>query len=108
MDKHNSVKTTLYVAVDIGCIECGEKSNVIGIFTSEEQAQKICSEYEKRQRKHWSGDHYFEVFSISGIDEPVPIEYTGGFDLDGDIEEQRRNSMKKLQEFICEHEKDVG
>ena len=24
----------LYVAVDIGCIECGEETNVLGIFTN--------------------------------------------------------------------------
>ena len=31
---------TVFVAVDIGCIECGEDSNVLGIFATKEQAVK--------------------------------------------------------------------
>jgi hypothetical protein len=30
---------TYYVAVDIGCIECGESTAVLGIFTHEKDAE---------------------------------------------------------------------
>lgn len=35
----------VFVAVDIGCIECGEDSGVIGIFKTEAAAQQAIQEY---------------------------------------------------------------
>lgn len=64
-----------YVAVDIGCIECGEPSNVIGIFTNKEQAKAICEEYKRRYDEHHSGQHEFEIFEVPKINEIINIEY---------------------------------
>lgn len=52
----------VFVAVDIGCIECGEDSDVLGIFTTKEQAEKACNEAGDKQSKNWRGQHNFEVF----------------------------------------------
>lgn len=36
-----------YVVVDIGCIECGEPSEVIGIYKDAKKAEKMLREIEK-------------------------------------------------------------
>ena len=58
-----------YVVVDIGCIECGEPSHVIGIFTNREQAKAICKEHERKYDEYHSGQHEFQVFEIRKINE---------------------------------------
>ena len=65
----------LYVAVDIGCIECGEHTSVLGIFTEREKADAVCDEHYKRQKENWHGQHLFEVFEVSAIDEIERVEY---------------------------------
>ena len=52
----------MFVAVDIGCIECGEDSNVLGIFTTKEQAETACGAASDKQVKNWHGEHRFHVF----------------------------------------------
>jgi hypothetical protein len=57
-----------YVAVDIGCLECGEQSNVIGIFTSEEKSKKACEDASIKQKSNWHGEHDFDVWHITELD----------------------------------------
>lgn len=65
----------LYVAVDIGCIECGEETNVLGIFTDKNKAWDVLDEHAIRQRENWSGQHYFDVYEVNEIDQEIRIEY---------------------------------
>lgn len=58
----------LFVAVDIGCIECGEESAVLGVFTTEEKAEAVLNDHRIRQNKNWRGQHSFECFEVDGID----------------------------------------
>lgn len=67
--------TKLFVAVDIGCIECGEESAVLGVFTSEEKAVEVLKEHYVRQEEHWHGQHSFEVFEVDGVDVVCRREY---------------------------------
>lgn len=53
-----------WLAFDIGCIECGEASDVIGIYSSEEEAQAACDKEQVEQKENWSGQHAMEVFEI--------------------------------------------
>ena len=64
-----------YVAVDIGCIECGESSHVLGIFTKKEKAYEVIHDHKKRQQENWSGQHFFEVFNIDEINKEYKVEY---------------------------------
>lgn len=64
-----------YVALDIGCIECGEPSAVLGIFDNKKDAQKVCKKYESIQSEHWYGQHYFEVQEVNKLNEEVNTEY---------------------------------
>lgn len=53
-----------YVVVDIGCIECGEQSGVLGIFTDKKQAEEVQKKYREIQSNNWTGQHYFEIFEV--------------------------------------------
>lgn len=64
-----------YVLVDIGCIECGEETHVIGIFTDIELVEQVKTNHELRQEKNWHGQHYFEIFEIDEINKVYEIEY---------------------------------
>lgn len=67
--------TNLYVAVDIGCIECGEETQVLGIFTSLTRAEEVCNEHAARHCAKWRGQHAFEVFPVAEIDVEQRVEY---------------------------------
>lgn len=65
----------LYVAMDIGCLECGESSAVIGIFTDRARAETARADHERRQAQGWTGEHSFEVFEVPAPDEEQRVEY---------------------------------
>ena len=65
-----------FVAIDIGCIECGEESALLGVFSSEDKAQRVCDKARKLQDEHWKGQHSFGVFVWNGkIDTAVIPSY---------------------------------
>ena len=66
--RYERENATKYIAFDIGCIECGEPSKLIGIFDSREKAQAACDEAEEIQQKpeNWTGEHWCEVFEWDG------------------------------------------
>lgn len=67
-----------YVAIDIGCLECGEESAFLGVFSSEDRAQRVCDKAEESQGNNWHGQHSFEVFKWNGrIDMAVIPSYKG-------------------------------
>ena len=37
-----------YVVLDLGCAECGESSNILGIFTTLHNAKKVIGEYKEK------------------------------------------------------------
>lgn len=63
-----------YVVVDIGCIECGEASSVLGIFDKETEAKKILKQFSKIQSDNWTGQHYFEIFEVRQENIPLYTE----------------------------------
>ena len=54
-----------WLAFDIGCIECGEESAVIGLFCSKEEAESACKIAADKQKVDWHGQHSMEVFDLS-------------------------------------------
>jgi hypothetical protein len=64
-----------YVAVDIGCIECGEPSAVIGIYKKRSDAEKAIADHKKRQEENWKGQHVFEVFEIERLNKTYEVDY---------------------------------
>jgi hypothetical protein len=54
----------MFLAFDIGCIECGEGSKVIGVFAKKEDADAAAEAADKLHKENWSGQHSMEVFEI--------------------------------------------
>lgn len=65
----------LYVVVDVGCIHCGEETNVLGVFTDENKALDVLDEYEKRQEENWHGQHCFGIYEVNEINQEIRVEY---------------------------------
>lgn len=53
-----------WLAFDIGCIECGESSAIIGVFETEKAAKDACKVAREEQKKDWAGQHSMEVFEL--------------------------------------------
>jgi len=53
-----------YIVVDIGCLECGVPSDIVGVFDDKEKANKIVTEFNKIFGKYEGGHHEFEVFEM--------------------------------------------
>ena len=54
-----------WLAFDIGCIECGEDSGVIGTFATEAEADAAALAAYERHRDAWRGQHHMAVFDLS-------------------------------------------
>lgn len=53
-----------WLAFDIGCIECGEPSAVVGVFDTRDGAKAAAKEARERQAADWHGQHEFAVFDL--------------------------------------------
>ena len=64
---------TYYVAVDIGCIECGEASALLGVFAFKIDAERACTVHRTWQKANWHGQHEFVVFECNKLNEIAPL-----------------------------------
>lgn len=57
-----------FLAMDIGCIECGEGSDVIGVYKTLKEAEQAIKDYldpdESWGKKGRIGQHSEEIFEI--------------------------------------------
>lgn len=67
------MKTTKYLVFDVGCIECGESSKVVGIYATKQNAQRAVKRYITYEpnkfgtywgRKEWTGQHEVEIYEV--------------------------------------------
>lgn len=58
----------MWIVVNIGCIECGVSSEIVGVFSSEDRANKIAHELEDSHEWREGGQNEFEVFPMPEID----------------------------------------
>lgn len=61
----------MYIAFDVGCIECGEASGLIGVYASKEEAEAAADAARKEQHYDWHGEHYMFV-----VDTDNPADYS--------------------------------
>jgi hypothetical protein len=54
----------MWVVVNIGCIECGVSSAIVGVFPDKDRAEKIASFLDKRLPWRRGGENSFEVFEL--------------------------------------------
>lgn len=68
----------MFVVVNIGCIECGVSSNIVGVFPSEEEAQKVADACETKYEWREGGQNSFEVFPL-----PEAGKINSEYEIDG-------------------------
>lgn len=58
----------VYVAMERYMDECGTSHSVMGIFETEEDAQKVCDRYEKNNKHKHTCSYKVEDYKISNAD----------------------------------------
>jgi len=64
----------MYLVMNIGCIECGVTSKIVGVFKDKSEADYIAEECDKKYSWRQSGQNLFEVFEMPE-NEKVDPEY---------------------------------
>jgi hypothetical protein len=54
----------LWMVFDIGCIECGSDSGVVGLFDTIDEANSVAERLNETMCWHDGGQHSFEVFRM--------------------------------------------
>lgn len=60
---------THYLVFNIGCIECGVPSGVVGVFESEHFADRLAAWLNNKKKFSWrlSGQNSYEVFELPTV-----------------------------------------
>jgi hypothetical protein len=64
-----------YIVVNIGCIECGVSSNIVGVFDNEDQAYEVANKCDDNFSWREGGQNNFEVFKLPETLNVVNDEY---------------------------------
>jgi len=65
-----------YIVVNIGCIECGVSTNIVGVFDNKEKAESIVAQCDEKYDWREGGQNAFEIFEMPEIN-VVNSEYEG-------------------------------
>ena len=65
-----------WLLMNIGCIECGVSSRIVGVFSDEHKAQALADQLSDTH--HWReyGQNHFTVFPLPAVDAPIDAEYS--------------------------------
>lgn len=61
-----------WILVNIGCIECGVSSKIVGVFSSKERAEELANRLYESHKWRDHGQNDFEVFEHPPLDEVDP------------------------------------
>jgi hypothetical protein len=64
----------MWIVVNIGCIECGVSSNLVGVFETEQQADEIVDKLENEASWRQGGQNSYQTFRL-GLPGVVTEEY---------------------------------
>ncbi len=53
-----------HIVVNIGCIECGVPSNLVGVFEDEEKANEFAKILDEKGNWRKGGENHYIVFSL--------------------------------------------
>lgn len=67
----------MWLVMNIGCIECGVSSAVVGVFADKAKADEIAAECDKKYEWREDGQNAFEVFELPEAEQIAP-EYEVG------------------------------
>lgn len=56
-----------WVVVNIGCIECGVSSGIVGVFTDEGEAAAVAERLDKSHGWREGGQNAFDVFALPEV-----------------------------------------
>ena len=56
-----------WLAFDVGCIECGASSGVIGTFRTEQEAKDACDALYENPGAFLGEQHSYEVFNLERV-----------------------------------------
>lgn len=62
-----SLELVMWIVVNIGCIECGVSTNIVGVFDNKERAEAIAAEFSEKFSWREGGQNEFEVFSMPEV-----------------------------------------
>jgi hypothetical protein len=65
-----------WVVVNIGCIECGVSSAIVGVFDSVERAEDVAKQCAAKHSWREGGQNEFEVFEL-----PAAGKIADGYDI---------------------------
>lgn len=60
-----------YMVFDVGCIECGEPSRIVGFFATIDEAKSARDSASEDQEATWRGQHSFEIYDTDTKEEIV-------------------------------------
>lgn len=63
---------TKWIVVNIGCIECGVSSNIVGVFTDKTKADNLADSLYDSHGWRDGGQNAFEVFPMPELDTMNP------------------------------------
>ena len=72
----NDIKIMKYIVVNIGCIECGVSSNIVGVFDDKKKAKSIVAQCYKKYNWREGGENAFAIFKMPELN-IVNTEYKG-------------------------------
>lgn len=56
-----------WIVVNVGCIECGVSTNIVGVFESEARAEAIVEDFSKKFAWREGGQNSFEMFPMPDL-----------------------------------------
>ncbi len=59
-----------WVVVNIGCIECGVSSDVVGVYATKEEAERVASACDDDLSWREGGQNEFEVYDLHASQSP--------------------------------------
>lgn len=63
-----------YIVVNIGCIECGVSSNIVGVFSDKARADQVAEDCNNRLSWREGGQNDYQVFDLPDPD-VIAAEY---------------------------------
>lgn len=61
-----------WIVVNIGCIECGVSSNIVGVFTDKAEADALAQRLDRDMSWREGGQNSYEVFAMPPLNTVAP------------------------------------
>ena len=90
----------MYMVFNIGCIECGVSSKIVGLFKDEAKAKEVQDMCQENHHWRQHGQNVFEIFELPDP-EVLDPEYTGKPQKQPTAEE-RAELLKQAREALWE------